>query len=294
MRSITCTNKSGYSITFGEKAFTPFLLVTVDGIYNAENSVFLSDNTMTDGSTYLGSVAKYRNIVFQVIDNPKSDWRYNISKRDLLYTLFKRNEEGELVYTENGISRRINYHSEYIRRARKKARAFSISLICHDPFFKDMEATTVSMSEWIPAFEFIHEFKEDGEELGYKSNVKLVEIINDHAADEIGLTIIITSTGDLTNPAIAHVEKNESIMIGSELKPFNMLGGDVITITTGVNNKHVMLTRNGQTTEINQYLTETSEFIQLQSGINHIAYSASSGENYMSVDVKYTFEYEGG
>ena len=295
MRSITCTNKvTGISITFGEEAFAPFFLATVDGIYVSKNNVYISKNTMTDGGTYQGSVAEDRNIVLYVMDNPQSnDFVYNQRNRDLLYSLFRKDEEGTLVYTENGKSRKINYVSEGVKRANKGSRLFTISLICPNPRFTDETEHNVSMANWIDGFEFIHEFVEEGEEFGYRSNERLVNIVNDVATNNIGLTITIQANGTVVNPSITHVEMEKSIKIGSNAKPFTMARGDVLVITTGINNKHVRLTSGNVTTEVNEYLTEDSEFIQLMFGDNNIAYDASSGDEYMVVNIKYAYEYEG-
>lgn len=295
MRSITCVNNTtGNSITFGEDSFAPFLLASTDGLYKSENNLFISDNTMTDGGTYQGSVAKKRNIVLYVMDNPQSEnFIYDQDNRDLLYSLFRKDEKGTLIYTENGKSRKIDYYSEGIKRANKKSRLFTISLICPNPMFKDKADHTVSMANWIDGFEFIHEFVEEGEEFAYRSNIRLVNIVNDIAANNIGLTITIRATGTVTNPSITHVETEQSINIGSTANPFTMARGDVLVITTGINNKHVRLSSGGVTTEVNEYLTEDSEFIQLMYGDNNIAYDAYNGEEYMVVDIKYAYEYEG-
>lgn len=295
MRSVKCTNKTtGNSITFGEGGFTPFFLATADGLYQSENNVYISDNTMTDGGTYQGSVAKVRNIVLYVMENPQSkDFVYNQGNRDLLYSLFRKDEEGTLVYTENGEARKIDYYSEGVKRANKGSRLFAISLICQNPKFKDNIDHTVSMANWVDGFEFIHEFMEEGEEFAYRSAVRLVNIVNDIAANNIGLTITIRATGNVTNPSITHVETEKSINVGSTAKPFSMVRGDTLIITTGINNKHIRLTRGGVTTEVNEYMTENSDFIQLMFGDNNIAYDASEGEEYMVVDIKYAYEYEG-
>lgn len=295
MRSVKCTNKTtGNSITFGEEGFAPFFLATADGLYQSENNVYISDNTMTDGGTYQGSVAKVRNIVLYVMENPQSeDFVYNQANRDLLYSLFRKDEEGTLVYIENGEARKIDYYSEGVKRANKGSRLFAISLICQNPKFKDNIDHTVSMANWVDGFEFIHEFVEEGEEFAYRSAVRLVNIVNDIAANNIGLTITIRATGNVTNPSITHVETEKSINVGSTAKPFSMVRGDVLVITTGINNKHIRLTRGGVTTEVNEYMTENSDFIQLMFGDNNIAYDASEGEEYMVVDIKYAYEYEG-
>lgn len=295
MREITCINKTtGISITFGEDKFAPFFLATTDGIYKSENNLYVSDNTMTDGGTYQGSIAKKRNIVLYVMDNPQSEnFIYNQANRDLLYSLFRKDEEGTLIYKENDKSRKINYYSEGVKRANKGSRIFSISLICPNPMFTDETSQTVSMADWLDSFEFIHEFVEEGEELATRSGERLVNIVNDVAASNIGLKIRIQASGTVTNPSITHVETEMSMHIGSNANPFTMTRGDVLVITTATNNKHVWLTSEGITTEVNEFLTEDSEFIQLMYGNNNIAYDADSGEEYMVVDITYAYEYEG-
>lgn len=278
-------------MTFSEDKFSPFFLASLDGVYTISNNVYISDNTMTDGGTYQGSVAAKRNIVITAIANPKN-MIYNQPDRDLLYLLFRKDEIGELVYTENDVSRKIEYVTESITRAPRGSRAFTISLLCPSPMFEDVNENSVSIANWLDGFEFIHEFDEDGEELGSQSGEHSVNIVNDVATSNIGITAIITATGSITNPSITRIESDESIKVGSIAHPFTMERGDVLTITTAVNNKHVRLTRNGVVTEVNEYLTEDSEFIQLMYGDNNIVCSADAGDSYMSVDIKYTFKYE--
>lgn len=45
--------------------------------------------------------------------------------------------------------------------------------------------------------------------------------------------------------------------------------------------------------EINEYLDEDSDFIQLQHGTNTIRYTADAGEDYLNVTVSYRFRYLG-
>lgn len=295
MRSIKCTNKTtNVSITFGEDKFAPFFLATADGLYQSKNTLFISDNTMTDGGTFQGAIAPKRNIVLYVMENPQSpDFIYDQYNRDLLYSLFRKGELGTLVYTENEQSRKIDYYSEGVKRSNKGSRLFSISLICPNPMFVDEQEHNVSMANWIDGFEFEHEFIEEGEEFAYRSNERLVNIVNDVAANNIGLTITITASGTVINPSITHVETEKTITVGSASKPFAMARGDVLVITTAVNNKHIKFTSGGVTTEVNEYMTEDSEFIQLMFGNNNIAYDADSGEEYMTVNIKYAYEYEG-
>lgn len=287
-RVITCTNKDGDMMKFKENDFTPFLLVKVDGIYDAQNTVYMSENTMIDGAEYQGTHAKYRNIVLTLKDTGAFP-----EDRNILNQLFKSGEVGLLEISENGQNDRvIDYYVEYLKSTGTHTkRLHTISLICPDPFFYNPDNVSVYMASWVDNFEFEFESDEDGFEFGYQSPEKIQNIINDYAEDNIGMTIRITCTGEVINPSITRVESNASITVGSEAKEFKTEPGDIVTITTGTGNKHIYLTHEGVTSEVNQYMTEDSEFIQLMRGNNNIGYSAGSGEEYMTVQITYRLKH---
>lgn len=278
-------------MSFGTDGFFPFILANVDGIYLSENNVTVSDNTMTDGGTYQGSVKRKRNIVLTLLDKP--DNVYNQRNRDALYILFAEASLGTLTYTENGQSRKIDYYVEKIYKASLKSHLITVSLICADPFFYDVDNTTVQMANWVADFEFIHEFQADGEEFGHRSAERLVNIVNDTATDNIGMTITLEASSNVVNPRITRVESDTHIQLGSEDYPFEMVNGDVVIITTAQNDKHVYLLRGTERTEVNEYMTEDSVFIQLMRGNNNIGYTAFSGDGYLSVAIQYRMKYSG-
>lgn len=288
-RSITCSNDDGFSITFGERGLTPFLLVNAEGVYFADNKVTISENTMTDGGAYQGSIAKVRNIVLTL-----KDLTSHVYNRNLIDALFKSGLPGTLVFKEDQNERQIKYYVESVDSTGESgARTYTVSLLCPDPFFYAMEDVTLFMSAWIASFEFIHEFIESGEELGYRSLKKLSKVTNENAADNIGMDIVIYANGDVTNPSVTRIESDETITVGTTTKPLVMASGDTVRITTSDNDKHVYLTHEGITTEINQYLTEDSVFIQLMRGENTIGYDADSGVDSMVVQITYRLKYTG-
>jgi len=289
-RSITCDNHKGYRMTFDTSGFTPFVLANVDGLYLSENNVTVSDNTMTDGGTYQGSVKKKRNIVLTLMDAPNNV--YNQRNRDALYILFAEASLGTLIYEENGVRRKIDYYVEKVYKTKLDSRLITISLICADPFLYDVEGSTVQMANWEADFEFIHEFY-DSEEFGHRSLVRLINIVNDSATDNIGMTITLEASYDVRNPRITRVESDTYIQLGSEDYPFDMVNGDVVIITTSVNDKHAYLLRGVNKTEVNEYITEESKYIQLMRGDNHIGYTAAFGEEYLSVTIQYRMKYSG-
>lgn len=287
-RTVICTNEDGFFLKFNEKEFNPFFLAGVDGIYDAENIVYVSENSMIDGATYQGSVAKYRNIVLTLKD--KDSFNEN---RNMLNRLFKEKASGTLIFQEGDSDpRKIDYYVESMESSEDHdVRIHEISLICPDPFFYDVDASTEEMASWVSAFTFPFSSPSTGFIFGYKDNSRIQTIQNDIAEDNIGVKIIITCVGAVVNPSITHIETNSSLYIGHEDKPFNMVAGDIVTITTATGNKHVTLTRNGVTSEINHYLTEDSVFIQLMRGSNSFGFGADSGVNNLTITLEYTYKY---
>lgn len=287
-RKISCTNEDGLSMEF-TSSFSPFLLENCDGIYEVSNNVVTNDNTNTDGATYYGSTTKMRNIVLTLADDSNS-----FKARDYLYRLFKPKSAGSFKYEEEEEARTIDYYVESVTFVPVgTAQVATVSLLCPDPFFYDLEDMVVQMSSWQKLWTFPHCFKSEKEEFGKRIKEKLKSINNDSAADNIGIKVIMTAEGPVKNPALYHIENSEFIKIGTDSNPLNLNMNDQVAITTGVNEKNVYLLRNGEKTSINEYLDEGSTFLQLQSGKNSLRYEAESGEDYLSVSVSFRYRYLG-
>lgn len=293
MRRITCTNTANnISVIFGD-AFSPFLLSDAEGIYTVDITVNSVENSMLDGSTIAGSVVRARNIVLTIVD--KEDYGSN---RNLLYSLFMPRTEGSLVYEEIDGSfsekRMINYVVEKIEPGSSgEARFHTVSLICPDPFFTDLSDTYVQMIGWEGAFEFDHEFSDDGEEISYRVQNKLVEIANESSVDDLGFVATLIAEGNVTNPKLYLLERDEYIQIGSDNYPFNMVYGDRLIISTVTARKNVILVRDGVQSYANQYIEEGSEYIQLKIGVNTIRLSAESGEDNLLAAISFRNKYQG-
>lgn len=287
-RYIICKNKEGAEIRIGEKGFAPFVLMQADGVYAISNNVATTENTMMDGATYHSSIANMRNIVLTIAS--MSPYPRN---RDILNEVFKEGDAGTLYFHEDGGQDKIiDYYVESIDSDGAPASVIhTISLLCPDPFFYAPTDTVEMLAEWEGLFEFEHEFVEEGEELGRKSDVRMITIYNQNLVNRVGMKITITCTGAAVNPFLSIVETNERIQIGSSTRPFTLVNGDELVITTETGNKHVWLTHDGRKEEVNYRLTEDSTFLQLRRGTNTIGYGATSGDEYMIIKIGYRMKY---
>lgn len=285
IRTITCTNVLGYTINFGETSISPFLLVDCDGIYNYEYSVYTQDNGNTDGSTFIGSKLKERNIVITVVDVDRF-----ARNRELLDNVFSC--DGVLTYDDGVHKRKINYTVEKLTGTDGtfQKRTTQISLLCPDPHFHDLEDSKVDMSYIEPLFEFQHEFKE--EEISRVVKTQNLEILNTNGA-ATSMTIEMSAIGDVVNPSIALQETGEHMTIGVDgVRNYTLEADCKIRITTDANNCRVILIdKDGFWHNINQYITADSVFLRLEHGVNHIGYTAKSGVDNLSVSITFKNNY---
>ena len=278
-----------------------------------EETATTSENTTTDGSTYQGSTAKERNIVITAeIDG---DYRKN---RELLYRVFPKGRTGTLEYSEDGDIKTITYRVESVTPGATTGvvRDYTISLICTDPYFKDLSDVEVVMASWVSDWYFENGFDINGVEFGHREAELVKEIENNNGADNIGITAIFRADGIVKNPAIYHSESGKYIKVGYAGNDFELQSGQYVVIFTHTGKKNIYLLDGVSQAEIeehkdrygmidwetvvsmygtiiNQYLDEDGDFIQLQDGTNTITYNAESGINYLSVSVYYRISYLG-
>ena len=290
MRRIICKNGNDYLI-FGE-SYSPFVLLEATGLYEVSAEVYQTENSMLDGSTYIGSNVKARNIVLTV-----SNKNLHGANRQRLYDVFKPKTLCTLIYEESDGSfnekRSIDYYVESIVNdgVGNSNRTTTISLICPDSYFSDTSDTNVTMTGWDGLFTFPHAFR--SEQFATKRKDKLMVINNASTSDFVGMEISIKAEGNALNPKVLNVTQDAYIKVGTSLKPLNMVYGDEVIISTLQNNKNVYFVHDGVKTIINEYVEEGSNYIQLLGGDNTIRYFADEGEDNLLVSIKFRQKYLG-
>ncbi len=166
-----------------------------------------------------------------------------------------------------------------------------ISILCPNPFFKDLEETLINMNIIAPKFYFPF-YTVTPRPFSIYSQITILNLINEGNVSS-GMTIEISARGEVINPTIYNRDTKEYIGVGTAERPFIMMKGDTILITTHINNKRVKLIRNAVETNIFNYLKKGSKFLQLETGDNVFTYSAESGNEYIDIDFKYYSNYEG-
>lgn len=234
------------------------------------------------GEFYVGSSVNKRNInIFGFIkDNFYERTQY-------LYKMFPNSDEGTLLYYEDEHSAKINYIVEKVIVEKKgPIRHFSISLTCFNPYFSDVDESRVSLSEWIGGIEFPLEFINDEIEFEKRAEKAIVDVINPSNIDS-GLRIIFIANGKVLKPSLKNIANQEIITIDLEMNT-----GDIIEVTTFMNDKNILLKRNGEVKNINNYLLYGTKFLQLKSGINNFKLLAEKGLENLTTEIYYSINYE--
>lgn len=282
IKKVVCQNSRGNQVTFSYEF--PYFLESIEGATEVDGKVNTITSAYGVGSKYVSSSISERNIV--ITGSVKRD---NITeKRQNLYKIFPKKDKGTLFYYEEDKVYKIEYYVESIEFAKSKVvDKFVISLICPSPYFTDLEESQVQMSNWIPSFEFPLEIPEEtGIEFGYKNVNSLVTIENDTNI-EIGMKIVFTASDDVENPKLVNITTQEELEIEK-----SMTAGDVITVTTYINNKNIILTSNGEDININNYLKFGTKFLQIHTGSNTFKATAKTGENALVTEIYYLINYE--
>lgn len=277
---IICQNSFGNSITFSDSF--PYFLEKVEGLYEKSSELFGSKSAFGIGELYTGRSVNKRNIVLYGYFKD-----HFVERRDYLYNMFPDEDEGTLFYYEDNKKLKIKYQVEKVSITEiVPIRYFMISLICFNPYFEDIEETQLNLASITGGIEFPLEIPEDGMEFETKSSVTSVQVENPTKI-ECGLRIVFSALGPVKNPTLKNIINQEEITT-----EFDMKLGDKIVITTHMNNKNIVLIRNGVETNINNYLKYGTRFLQLKPGTNHFKVLADEGTDNLTTDIFYTLYYE--
>ena len=285
MKYIICESYLGEEITFNYSF--PFFLESIDGIHEISGDVTRMQSAFAIGEKYIDTSINKRNIII------KGSIRKNdniIERRQTLYRLFPLKTIGTLYYYEGNLSRKINYYVESVEIAETGLhRKFQISLICPNPYFTDINKTSLQMATWKATFKFpliIPQSK--GIKFGVK-NPSLMASINNTTNIEFGMTITFIASDTVVNPSLFNVDSREEIKIEKTMKV-----GDKIIINTYRQNKNIIYidASTGLEENINNLMVYGSKFLQVHHGQNTFRYNADENAENLQAVIDYYTEYE--
>ena len=280
MKRVICENAEGRRMTFSHAL--PFWLASIEGVRDIRHTVSSSKAAGQVGTTITGSAADERNIVIAV--QIKGNFTQN---RNTLLEFFQPNEVGTLYYYEDSIARKIEYVVESIESPETGiVRATTISLLCGDPLFRDIQETRVTLSSWIGLIRFplyIH----NPFAVTKKVNTLMEDIYN-RSNTTLGLRIRFEASGEVKNPTIVDVQRHKILTV-----QLTMHAGEIVEITTGKLAKAATLIQGNDRTNVINNIAYPPQWPQLYKGDNLFRYNADSGIDALSVTIFYTQTYWG-
>lgn len=157
-----------------------------------------------------------------------------------------------------------------------------LTFVCTDPFFHALidSFETIAGSESFFSFPFI--FPSEPFYISKRQESVFKEIINDGVSDT-PMKIVFKASAKVINPYLENVDTGEMMQL-----KFTMERGDIITITTGKDDKRIILTRDGEETDIINFKKFPFYFFSLKAGKNLFKFGADSGVDSLDITAQYS------
>lgn len=280
MAKLIYENSYGNKIEFTYKF--PYFLEHYEGIHEKSSELFGVSSAFSIGELYVGRSVNKRNIM--IYGYFKDNF---VERRQFLYNQFPDDDQGILYFYEDNFSAKIKCRVEKLTITESGSiRYFTISLIAHNPYFEDIAESNINLASWEGGIEFPLEIPDNGLEFETKNNIMIAEI-NNPTKVESGLTITFEFNGSVSKPSIKNIVTQELLTID-----YDFIIGDKVLITTGINDKNIILTRNGSEININNYLLFGTKFLQLKPGQNNFKILAEEGMENIIARIRYSLFYE--
>lgn len=263
-----------------------YVVGSIDGLGSPSASISFSEN-IGDGDEFIHERTGRRNLVIPI------EIRGNVESNRINLYRYAKNGKYIKVYFQNG-SRNVWVEGRVetiIPDLFSNQETVQLSILCPYPWWQDVEEMINSIKT-VRSELYFPFYTVDPIPFSVYETIQVLNLINKGDVAS-GMIIEIYARGTIINPIIYNRETTEYIGIGSTERPFTMVTGDRIVITTHTNNKKVKLVRNAEETNIFNYLKAGSKFLQVESGDNVFTYSADDGNEYIDIQFKHYSNYEG-
>lgn len=247
-----------------------FQVISIEGLNPPNAQINTSKIAGLDGSRFNSSTLNERNIVITIKLNGDVE-----KNRINLYSFF-RNKEWCKFYYKNGI--RDVYIEGYVETVEvdlfSKSEIMQISILCPNPYFKNMEEIVDDISKSLAAFEFPFAINiDDPVPMSTIDTTRITNVFN-NSESETGVIIEIDLLNDANKIQINNISTGETFTLRH-----NFLENDKIIIDTNKGNKAVSLIRNASKTNLFTSMVRGSTFFTLDIGDNFFSYLVDDGTN---------------
>lgn len=284
MYSLSVQNKYGTKMELTHNML--FYVTSVTGLTPAAANINTDALAVGDGSLFNSSRVGNRNIVIML----KYRSGINVEQARIeLYRLFKTKQWVRVFYKTASRDVYIDgYVETFDGDLFEQGQLAQISIICPDPFFKDIDSTVTDFNAVVSLLEFPVEFPEEGIPFSEISVYAEKSVVNGGDAEN-GVIIRCDFSGDASNPAFYNLTTGDGLSID-----FDFLRGDALIINTNQGSKSITLIREGVTVNLLNYLVQGSTWFLLTIGDNVFTFTADDdGRENMHVVFTSTNQFEG-
>lgn len=262
----------------------PLYVVTDISGLSPETAVINTSTVGTnDGTKYNSARINQRNIVITIYFQGDIE-----ASRIALYSYLKSKQPCRVYYSNENRNVYIDGYVEsmpcdYFSRSE----FMQISIICPNPFFRNIKETVSEMSIVESLFEFPFDIPASGVDFSTLSDVALATVQNNGDISS-GMIIELNASGAVVNPSIINANTLDRFDLN-----FSMQSGDKIIIDTIKGEKSVKLVRFGVTRNIINSIGKYPNWLQLDIGPNTFTFSADSGAENLSAIIRHNDLFEG-
>lgn len=277
MRKIVCSSQ-GQELEISYQG--DFFLSSVDGLSNLTSTLDVRPTAQIDGGIYTGEIVQPRNIVLNILI-----YRDLERKRNRILSFFLPRSTGTLTYTGDMVSRKIDYRVESINIPDSNVpyKIITVSLICPDPYFRDVDEFSKNMAGKTPLLTAPFVLLPHGSALSALVLKHEAAIINE-GVKSTGMVITFLAKGEVVNPRLDNLTTGEYIQVN-----VTMSQGQRLIVNTNRGNKRITL----DGANISNKKDRMSTFVQLIPGENILKYSAQSGQTNLDVFPRWSAEFTG-
>lgn len=253
-----------------------YRLLRVEGLESSQNEIYTTVNAYGDGLQVDNKKIKSKPLLVEA----EYQGQDKEGERRRLISFFNLHKKGDVVAKVGGIEKSIEYVVENFNSRLINVNnplTFLVSLLCPDPFFKDIEAKSAEIVSWIGGLTFPLKLPTTFSLAGEES----INVIN---SGDVDTPMQIEIRGKATKPMIQNTRTGEFIKINRTL-----IEGDTLIITTEFGKKRVE--QNG--ISVFNYIDISSTFFDLRVGDNVITMTTEDLNDDANVKITYKNRYLG-
>lgn len=268
---------STFELTNNEENYQ---ITKIDGLNPPNANVNVSSYANGDGSSFNSSRIQNREIVITICING------DVQKNRLLLYKYFRNKEWCKIYYKDDL--RNVFIEGYVKTLEApifvQKQIAQISILCPNPYFKDLETIVQSISKVIKKFTFPFSINID-KPIPFSSLEleKVTNVIN-NSESETGLIINVTFMGTVNKLEIRNVDTGKNFIIDYEF-----IRNDKLVINCNRGSKSVILTREAVEYNLIPCVQSGSTFFQLGIGDNNFSFLADEGADDILVDIHFKY-----